>query len=415
MNLFFNVSSIASLLIFTSTLSQASPIKINGRIQVGVIYNDNKSENVFPTGFLNFDEGINLNRADLIFEKEIKSNIKPRIGPFPGPKPQEADIGFQIETRYGKDAALTLGFDDTSRNKDHDHKLLMQQWFVKGYQPWGDGFSYIAGSWFTPFGYEIGAPIDPPSSFYSHSYAFTYSPSKHVGAMGALKLPIDKKKGMFSVGLGVVQGWNNLQDNNDDKTVLFDLRWRSPSFKTWVDFENIIGNEQSEGGISDQTRPFNAVSSTNEKLLRRMHSLTLTHRLNNGKRIAFNTIYGSQQGGDTIADKNNPPGFLITEDSEWYGANINYTHRFRADTQLGLRAEWLRDDKGAHALLPAGDYSALTANISWWPTKKLRLRPEIRYDQYNGDGKPFGGKVPSIFFGEKKEQWTTSVDATLFF
>ena len=152
-----------------------NPIKIHGRIQIGTIYNDNSSENVFPTGFLNFKEGINLNRADLIFEKEIKTNIKPRIGPFPGPKPQQSDIGFQIDTRYGKDAAITFGFDDEGHNKKHDHKLLAQQWFVKGYEPWGDGFSYIIGSWFTPLGLEIGAPIDPPTGFYSHSYAFTYS------------------------------------------------------------------------------------------------------------------------------------------------------------------------------------------------------------------------------------------------
>ncbi|MEW8062060.1 MAG: hypothetical protein AB2797_03035, partial [Candidatus Thiodiazotropha sp.] len=39
------------------------------RIQFGAIKNDNASENIFPTGFLNFDEGLNLNRAELILEK----------------------------------------------------------------------------------------------------------------------------------------------------------------------------------------------------------------------------------------------------------------------------------------------------------------------------------------------------------
>jgi len=215
---------------------------------------------------------------------------------------------------------------------------------------------------------------------------------------------------------GLLQlGWNNLQDNNDDKSLLLDLRWRSPDFKTWVDFENIIGNEQSEGGITDQTRPFNAISSTDKKLLRNLHTLTVTQRLDKGKRVAFNALYGSQQGGDIAVAKNNPPGFLITEDSEWYGANINYYNRFAADKQLGLRAEWFHDDKGAHALLPEGDYYAVTANLSWWPTTKLRIRPELRYDRYDGPGKPFGGKVPTVFFGDEDEQWTASVDATWFF
>ncbi len=406
---------VATSILLASSTVFAEGVNIHGRIQVGAIYNDNGSDNVFPTGFLNFKEGINLNRADLIFEKKITTNIKPRIGPFPGTKPQKADIGFEVDTRYGKDAAITFGFDDEGRNKDHDHKLLMQQWYFNGYQPWGGGFSYVVGSWFTPMGYEIGAPVDPPTGFYTHSYAFAYGPSKHVGAMGALNIPLDKKKGLFAVGLGVVQGWNNLQDNNDDKTLLFDLRWRSPDFRTWVDLENIVGNEQSEDGVTDQTRPFNAVSSKGEKLLRHMHSLTVTHRYNKQKRIAVNAIYGAQEGGDVAADKHNPPGFLITKDSEWYGLNLNYYNRFRKNMQLGLRAEWLRDDKGAHALLPEGDYYGLTANVSWWPNKKLRIRPELRFDSYDGPGKPFGGKVPTVFFGDQDKQWTASVDATWFF
>jgi len=208
---------------------------------------------------------------------------------------------------------------------------------------------------------------------------------------------------------------DNLQDNNDDKTLLFDLRWRSPDFKTWVDLENIIGNEQSENGVTDQTRPFNALSSRGEKLLRHMHSLTLTHRLNKQKRIAVNTVFGAQQGGDVVADSHNPPGFLITKDSEWFGVNLNYYNRFRKDTQLGVRVEWLRDAQGAHALLPEGDYYSLTANLSWWPNKKLRIRPELRFDSYDGPGKPFGGKVPTVFFGDQDKQWTASVDASWFF
>jgi len=152
--LLFFLSPVSATPTQDSPVNNDSLINIHGRIQLGAIYNNNSSENVFPTGFLNFNEGVNLNRADLIFDKNIKSNIKPRVGPFPGPKPQQSDIGFQIETRYGKDAATTFGFDDEGSNKDHEHKLLMQQWFVKGYQPWGEGFSYIAGSWFTPIGLE---------------------------------------------------------------------------------------------------------------------------------------------------------------------------------------------------------------------------------------------------------------------
>jgi hypothetical protein len=32
--------------------------------------------------------------------------------------------------------------------------------------------------------------------------------------------------------LGVVQGWNNLRDNNDRKAMLGALRWRTPDMNT---------------------------------------------------------------------------------------------------------------------------------------------------------------------------------------
>jgi hypothetical protein len=394
----------------------AAPAALNARVQAGLIANNNDSDNVFPTGFLNFDEGANLNRIDLIWEKPLSTNLRPRIGPFPGPTPESFDWGFEIDLRYGADEAITFGLDDElSINEGEDNKWLLPQWFATAHLPIWRGVSLMAGSFFTPLGYEIGAPVDPPTAFYSHSYAFAYQPVKHVGLLVNAMLPPSASGGLWSVEVGLVQGWNNLQDNNDDKTLIANLRWRSADFGTWIDIENIVGNEQSEDGVSDQTRPFNAISSSGDKLLRNFHSLTLTQRLSPTRRVAFNAIYGHQEGGDVVADANNPPGFLIVEDSAWYGANVSYYDRFLPDTQFAIRAEWLRDDKGAHALLPAGDYHGLTANLSWWALPKLRVRPELRYDWYQGDGLPYGGRVPAIFFGEEDEQWVLSLDLTWFY
>ncbi|HFD87653.1 MAG TPA: hypothetical protein ENJ35_08255, partial [Gammaproteobacteria bacterium] len=339
----------------------------------------------------------------------------PRIGPFPGPTPQHSDWGYELDLRYGRDAAITFGFDDELEiNDDNKNLWLMPQWFIDGFSPLGHGISWIAGSWFSSVGYEIGAPVDPPTSFYTHSYAFAYAPVKHVGVMASARLPGEPQSGMTSLSLGIVQGWNNLQDNNNDKSLIFDLHWRSHDFKTWIDFENIIGNEQTDNGHTEQTRPFNAISSNGKKLLRRFHSLTITHRINPVDRMALNMIYGFQEGGDVVAAPKNPPGFLITRDSPWYGINLNAHHKLKKNLQASFRLEWLKDKRGAHALLPAGDYYAATASLSWWPEPHFRIRPELRYDRYHGSGKPFGGKVPTVFFGDADTQWTGSIDATWF-
>ena len=417
------IQSVSALLLLsvTTLLSGTLPageewMTLRGRAQLGGIVNDNHSDNVFPSGFLSFDEGINLNRIDLIAEKRIVTNIKPRIGPFPGAKPAQADWGFRADLRYGTDAAVTYGVDDALKiNEDQDRLWLLPQWYLQAYLPWGRGAAFVLGSWFTPLGKEIGAPVDPPTPFYTHAYAFVYQPVKHVGVMGAFILPFAPETGLWSLGLGVVQGWNNLRDNNANKTLLFDLRWRSRDFRTWIDLENIVGNEQSEQGITDQTRPFNAVSSGGDGLIRSMHSLTLRHQLDRHRDVTLNAVYGYQEGGDLVADANNPPGFLIVEDSRWYGLNLNYIHKIRDDLQWGCRAEWFRDENGAHALLPAGDYYGVTANLAWWPHKRLRLRHEVRYDWYSGSGRPFGGSVPAIYFGEESEQWVFSLDLTWFF
>lgn len=391
-------------------------IDISARVQAGVQYNDNGSSNVFPTGFFNVDEGLILNRAEVLIERPLETVYKPRVGPFPGPTPDKWDWGFLIQGRYGEDFSRTYGFDDElGINDDESRVFILPQWFIKGYAPIGNGVTWQFGTWFTNIGNEIGAPIDPPSPFYSHAYAMMYGPSKHFGGLVSARLPIDPEYGLLGVEVGVVQGWNNLQDNNSDKSYITALQWRSPDMKTWIDLESIWGNEQSENGVNDQ-RPFVAISSNDENLFRQFHSLTLSHRFTGAPkwRAVLNGVYGSQEGGDVTAAAENPPGFLITEDSEWYGINGSLLWQVKKDLQLGLRAEWFEDKQGAYFLLPAGEYNAVTVNASWYPEPWLRIRPELRFDRYEGAGAPFGGELPAIYNGRETEQTLFSVDATLF-
>ena len=391
-------------------------IEVSAQVQAGFLQNDNGSENVFPTGFFSINEGFVLNRITLAVEKPLRTNYIPRVGPLPKAMPTDWDWGFVLEGRYGEDFSRTYGFDDEMGiNEGNRRKLLLPQWFVKGYAPIGAGTTFQFGTWFTNVGNEIGAPIDPPSPFYTHPYAMMYAPSKHFGGLLSTKLPISDEYGLWGMELGLVQGWNNVQDNNDEKSLITSLQWRSKDMRTWIDFESIWGNEQSEQGITDQ-RPFVAVSSNKENLFRQFHSLTLKHSFGEQRdwQVILNGVYGDQEGGDVAADANNPPGFLITEDSQWHGVNGTVLWKMRNDLQLGLRAEWFTDKEGAYFLLPGGDYQAWTANASWYPQPWLRVRPELRYDRYNGDGKPFGGTLPTLFNGSETEQWLFSIDATVF-
>lgn len=398
------------------SLWQEHRIDIYGRVQVGAMYNDNGSDNVFPSGFFNADEGLVFNRAEWIIEKPLRTSYKPRIGPVLGPAPDSWDWGFLVQGRYGEDLSQTYGFDDEMGINDGESQVFsLPQWFVKAYAPWGGGATFQFGTWFTNIGNEINAPIDPPNPFYSHPYAMLYGPSKHFGGLLSTRLPIEQGYGIWGIELGLVQGWNNLQDNNDEKSLITALQWRSPDMRTRVDLESIWGNEQSEGEVFDQ-RPFVVVSANDENLFRQFHSMTLTQWLGREKnwRFVLNTVYGNQEGGDVGAKSGNPPGFTITENSQWYGWNGSVLWQIKKDLQLGLRAEWFTDKDGAYFLLPEGRYNAWTMSIAWYPEPWLRIRPEIRFDRYSGSGKPFGGELPAVFSGTKQEQTLFSIDATLF-
>lgn len=407
------------------TLERDYGIIVHGWAQGGLLYNDEGGDGIFPNAFFNSEEGFNLNQLTLAVERRAKTSVIPRVGPLPGEMPQDYDFGFNVNFVYGKDSNffVTYGLDDQWEiNKDNlpprrnGEGLTFTQWYLEAYAPWLGGVDLIAGSWFTPIGNEIGYPFDPPDGFYTHSYAFTHEPAKHVGGLASVKWPIAPSLGLFSTELGIVVGWNNLKDNNSDPMFITNARWRSPDTKTSVDFESIFGNNRSRPGTSDQ-RPFTAVTEKAKFLWAYENVLTLSHRFLDDKLTAtVEGIYGYQEGGDVASDRDNPPGFLITKDSDWYGVNASLLWRFHPEWQAGLRGEWFRDPRGAHFLFNPGTYYAVTANVAWEPSEFVRIRPEIRYDwaDLRSNAKAFGGDLtgqpPTV-----NQQFIFGLDVTLTF
>ncbi len=144
--------------------------------------------------------------------------------------------------------------------------------------------------------------------------------------------------------------------------------------------------------------------------------------------------YGTQEAPDNFCLR--PGCTLITEDSEWYGVTLAGFYNIRPGLKIGLRSEWFRDDDGANSWWKGappeiepftGDFYAITANLSWIPKSFIRIRPEIRYDWYNGSGKPYGrtsskispvdGRVVdgSLLPGTEDSQFVGGIDITIFF
>ncbi|MGY2260069.1 outer membrane beta-barrel protein [Pseudomonas sp. SDO55104_S430] len=408
--------------VFGDSLERDHGIKIYGWAQAGVIYNNNGTDDVSKQSFFNTDEGVNLNQFALAVEKKPKSNVVGRVGPFPGPMPQEADWGFNVTTLYGKDARYfkTYGWDEdlsaNRNNKPEDPALTIAQAYVNFYFPVLGGSDLMIGIFHTPLENEIGfaLPSPAPTDFYSHTYSFMHGPAKHAGALYSFKLPSAPGESMLGFEVGVVQGWNNLQDPNHDPDVIANVRWRSADFNTWIDWENIYGNGAGDS-FAECSCGSPIPAGTKEDDFKRLASyLTLSQVLDPNNRVALELNYGKQKDGAFA-------GFANKNDGTWYGTNLNWYHKLSENLMWNSRAEWFYTDAPVHVMMANidpntgipdptwGGFYGVTTNLAWTPTPNVRLRPELRYDIHSGPGRD------AYADGEKDSQVVASFDVTLFF
>ncbi|BAU74241.1 outer membrane beta-barrel protein [Metapseudomonas furukawaii] len=397
-------------------------IKVNGWAQAGWTYNDNGSDDLSKQAFFNNDEGFNLNQVALSIQKEPKGNVVGRVGPFPGPMPEQADWGFNVTALYGKDARFfkTYGFDDdlgVNRSADaNDENFNIAQAYLEFYIPVLGGSNLMLGVFHTPLENEIGFALGSPApaDFYSHTYSFMHGPAKHTGALYSFKLPQEEGGSMLGFELGLVQGWNNMQDPNGDPDVIANLRWRSADFRTWVDWENIYGNGAGDSFAECACGSPIPAGTQDDDLTRYASYLTVSHVLDERNRVAVEFKYGQQEDAAfaAFADKGN---------AHWYGADVNWYHRLADDLTWNSRAEWFHTDAPVHVVManidpqtgipdPSwGSFYGVTTNLAWTPVPHVRLRPELRYDIHSGHGRDaYGG-------GREDSQLIGSFDVTVFF
>jgi hypothetical protein len=69
------------------------------------------------------------------------------------------------------------------------------------------------------------------------------------------------------------------------------------------------------------------------------------------------------------------------------------TYKINDCWSAGGRIEWFRDDDGVRVIAGnAGNYHEMSAGLNWKPRANFLIRPELRYDWFNGStggGDPF--------------------------
>jgi hypothetical protein len=357
-------------------------MKVYGWVAAGISTNDGDPVDNFngPVTFNDRTEG-QLNQLYLVLEKSATTG--------------ECcwDWGGRIDLLYGTDHRFTMARglevnDDFSDkwNSDRFYGLAMPQAYLD--------FTYNdlilrVGHFYTIIGYE--GVMAPNQFFYSHSYTHMYGePFTHTGA-----LAIYKVNDGLSVTAGVHRGWENWEDDdNDELDFLGGVTFTSSDAKTSLALALTAGEEPSAIGFGD--RP--------------MYSVVFSHKFGCDRwQYIFQHDAGWQEDGVVTLDPLAP-----VQDAEWYGINQYLIYQLNCCWSTGLRAEWFRDDDGTRVtglgdgnaiqgLFFEGHFYEVAWGVNWKPNDNVVVRPELRYDWFDGAGLPYDANTSD-------EQFMAAID-----
>lgn len=325
-----------------------------------------------------------FNQAYLIAER-----VLPTDGSF--------GAGGRVDLLYGEDflLAMSQGWEiqpggGPGWNSGEYYGLAMPQLYAEfGTQE----LSVKLGHFYTIVGYE-GVPA-VGNFFYSKAYSYQFAgPFTEWGGLASWK-PTKN----FEVTGGLVNGWNAVDANINAVNFLGRARVQNDPNSLAASFAIITGDQPSNvAGL-----PNIADVAAN----RTRYSLILEARPTNRVEYVFHQWLGTQADGV-------PSGGTAL----WAGIDQYLYYSVNEQWKAGARFEWFNDVDGTRVGLnrPSnpnkpplpGNFFSLTVGPNWLPTQNLMLRPELRWDFYDGDTKPFND-------GTKTNQLMLGFDAILKF
>jgi len=290
------------------------------------------------------------------------------------------DLGGRMDLLWGMDYRFTtaLGLDtdlDTGAPKwdsSRFYGLAMPQLYGQvGY----NNLSVKVGHFYTPVGYETVTATG--NFFYSHLYTHQYGePFTHTGALANYQIT-DR---LMLLG-GIVRGWDNWEDTNDDESFIGGFTLTSADGGMSLAYAIVAGNEAPIGAaIDDQDRFYQSVVIT-RKVTERLTSI-------------IHSDLGLQNDAIPFA------GGSGAQDVEWYSLTKYWIYNINKCWDAGFRYEWFRDDDGfrvnglgTNPFTPglgvprggfAGTFQDISLGLNYKPNANIIVRPEVRWDWYDG-------------------------------
>ena len=247
-----------------------------------------------------------------------------------------APIGFRIDADFGSANDMVQGAAQSTLNN-------LQQAYLTALVPVGAGLTVDAGKFVTHMGFEV---IESGDNWnYSRSLLFAWAiPYYHVG----LRVAYPVSPALTVTGC-LCNGWNNLRDNNNAKTVGASVVV-TPSERITL-IAGWIGGEER----ADSTGPGS----------RHVFDATIVVRLSEKFTLAVNADYGSET--------------LPSDIATWKGVALYARYSFGEDMAFALRSE-IYDDQDGFTTGISHRMGEVTATLEQRLFSQLSLRAEYRRD-----------------------------------
>lgn len=358
-------------------LSQERAIQVHGWLSGGITFNGRPTSDRFngPVTFNDRRGEFMLNQFYSVIERPLEAECGWDLG-------GRVDLIFGTDYLFNQSAGLeTRRNFDSHWNTNRFYGLAMPQLFVEvGNQTASVKF----GHFYTIIGYEV-VPA-PDNFFYSHAYTMQYGePFTHTGILGTWHY-----SDSWTFASGIVDGWDKFDPVVNRAAYLGGVVYTPEHEKYTVAFSLITGDEDGAAPPVEGNRT--------------MYSLVFSWN------ISESTQYVAQHD---LGTQSNAAGGT----SEWYGLNQYLFYTINDCWKAGLRGEWFRDDDGTRVagLRPgnntpgghSGHFYQITAGLNWTPTANLTVRPECRWDWFDGTNATTGP------FDGRSSQFTTGIDLVL--
>ena len=307
------------------------------------------------------------------------------------------DVGGRIDFLYGTDwrVAYFHGFEaeDVLNGSNQLYGFSIPQFYAEFAL---NDLSVKIGRMTGILGYEIAPPMG--NFFYSHSYALCYGEPVLITGLMANYTIADR----LSLLAGFHQGIHRFEDNNGSMNFQGGVMWSSPDQRLSLAYALDVGRNDFIFALEDEY----------------VHSLVVKYQISPKLLYVLQNDLGWADGAGA-----NP-------DADWYGINQYLMYALTEKWSAGMRVEWFRDDDGTRVLgvgnLDAqgwsppsgapgfsGSFSELTLGLNWKPKANISVRPEARWDWYDGTTNA-NGLLP-FDAGNSSSQFTLATDLIVTF